>query len=362
MNLQNFFLFKKIDWQLALTVFFLILIGLTSLYSLSLDVNKELFLKQSLFAIIGFVLMILFLFLDYRWFNNLANILYLISVILLILVLFFGTNLKGTTGWFTWKGLSFQPIELAKISIIIILAKFFEKNHTKKYSFSAYYQSFLIILPIAFLAFIQPDFGSAFIVFIIWFGMLWFFGINKKHLILLLIIFIIFSFLSWNFILQDYQKSRVLSFINPRSDLSGAGYNTWQSIIAIGSGGLFGKGLGLGTQSLLNFLPVSEADFIFSSIVEQLGFFSVLIIITIFFIFFLRLYKIIKKTKDSFGAFIIFGLFLMFFFQTIINLGMAVGLAPITGLPLPFISYGGSFLIISLISIGIIQSIKTRNT
>lgn len=361
MNLPNFILFKKIDWRLALTVFFLILIGLISLYSLSLDANKELFLKQLTFAIIGLILMFLFSILDYRWFNNLANVLYLISVLLLILVLFFGTNLKGTTGWFTWQGFSFQPIELAKISVIIMLAKFFEKNNLKKYSFSAYYQSFLIILPIAFLAFIQPDFGSAFIVFIIWFGMLWFFGINKKHLLILLLIFIIFSFVGWNFVLQDYQKSRVLSFVNPRNDLSGAGYNTWQSIIAIGSGGLFGKGLGSGTQSLLNFLPVSEADFIFSSITEQLGFFSALIIICLFFILYFRFYKILKNTKDGFGAFILFGLFLMFFFQTLINLAMSVGMAPITGLPLPFISYGGSFLVISLISIGIIQSIKIRN-
>jgi rod shape determining protein RodA len=360
--LNNLSFIKKADWQLNLTVFFLVIIGLVSLYSLSLNTSNELFIKQSIFAVIGFALLILFSVIDYRWLNNLAKILYIFSILLLILVLFFGTNLKGTTGWFVWQGLSFQPIELAKISIIIILAKFFSENFHKKNQFPAYLESFLIILPILFLSFIQPDFGSMFIVLLVWAGTLWLFGVNKKHFIFLILFFIIFSFITWGVLLQDYQKTRILSFVNPRLDLSGAGYNTWQSIVAIGSGGLFGKGLGFGTQSLLNFLPVSEADFIFSSIVEQLGFVFSITILILFFIFYFRLYKICKNTKDSFGVFLVFAACLMFFLQTIINIGMAIGLTPVTGLPLPFISYGGSFLVISLILIGIIQSIKIKNT
>lgn len=363
MGIKILSIFKKIDWLLIVAVFLLVCFGLSSLYSLGLSQeggNFYLLNKQILFFIIGFLLLLIFTFFDYRWLHFLSGWLYLISIILLILVLFIGQNLKGTTGWFVVGGFSFQPIELAKLTTIMFLAKYFTKWQTDKYQIKLWLKTFLIILPICILTMLQPDFGSTAVILFIWFGMLCFSGINKKHLLIFLLILIVVSTLGWQFILHDYQKIRILSFINPQADLLGAGYNTNQSIIAIGSGGLFGKGLSQGTQNQLHFLPVSEADFIFSAIGEELGFIGLFAIFILFIIFFFRIFKILKNTKSDFGVYLISGFCLMFFVQMVINIGMAVGALPVTGLPLPFVSYGGSFLVISLISIGIIQSVKLR--
>ena len=208
---------------------------------------------------------------------------------------------------------------------------------------------------------IQPDFGSMAVIFSVWLLMLLLMGIKKKHAIVFLLIILILSAISWQFLLHDYQQSRILTFISPNTDPLGAGYNVRQSMIAIGSGGIWGRGLGLGTQSQLHFLPISEADFIFASISEELGFVGAFVIFVLYLIFFYRLFKILKDIKDDFGLFLVFGLSAMFFVQVIINIGMCVGVLPVTGLPLPFVSYGGSFLVISLISIGIIQSVKMRS-
>jgi len=352
------------DWLLIVAVFLLVCFGLISLFSLALnstETNLDFFNKQLFFSLLGILFVFIFALFDYRWLKATSIWLYILSLIFLILVLFFGANLKGTTGWFILGNFSFQPIELAKISIIFLLAYFFSSNFNSKYSLSLWIKSFSLVLPICFLAFLQPDFGSMSIVLIVWFGMLWLSGITKKKLFIFIITLLIFSVLFWNFGLHDYQKNRLLSFINPQIDPLGTNYNARQSIIAIGSGGFWGRGLGLGTQSQLNFLPVSEADFIFSALAEELGFLSSFFIIFIYLFIFYRLFKILKKTRDSFGVFCVFGLTLMFFSQVLINIGMTIGMMPVTGLPLPFISYGGSFLLISLISIGVIQSIKIRN-
>ena len=356
---------KNIDWLLLVAVFLLVCLGLTSLYSLGLSEPEKdfgLLNRQVLSSVFGFIMLFVFVFLDYRWLNSLSIIFYIVSVLLLLLVLFLGTNLQGTTGWFVFGNFSFQPIELVKLSVIILLARCFSNWSHEKYTLRLWLKTFLIILPVCILLLLQPDFGSMIIILFVWFGLLFLSGISKKNFLIFLLILILISSIGWQFILRDYQQNRILSFLNPQNDPLGIGYNTRQSIIAVGSGGLFGRGLGLGTQSQLHFLPVSEADFIFSSLAEELGFFGILFIFVLYFFIFYRLFKIIKKTTNDFALLLVSGFCLMFFSQVLINIGMTIGLLPVTGLPLPFVSYGGSFLLISLISIGIIQSVKLHGT
>lgn len=361
---------KNIDWLLLVAVFLLILLSLSTLYSLGLsqkDLSSEtgqyfnLLYKQIAFSVLGFLLLFVFIFFDYRWLRSLSLWFYLISTLLLILVLFFGQNIHGTTGWFVVNKFSVQPVEIAKLAVIIFLSHLFSRWSLQKYQISLWLKSFLIILPVCILIIVQPDFGSMSVIFLIWLGILWLSGIKKKHLLVFVLVILLFSILNWKFILRDYQKDRFLSFLNPSLDPLGSSYNIRQSVIAIGSGGLLGRGLSLGTQSQLHFLPVSEADFIFSVIAEELGFLGISLLFILYFIILYCLFKIMKNVKDDFGLFLVFGLTLMFLIQIVINIGMALGLLPVTGLPLPFISYGGSFLIISLIAIGIIQNVKLQH-
>ncbi|HPA25992.1 MAG TPA: rod shape-determining protein RodA [bacterium] len=357
-------IFKNVDWLLLVAVFLLICFGLSTLYSLTLGTEGSGFnflQKQFLFSLLGFILLLFFVFLDYRLWRSWSGWLYISSLLLLTLVLFFGKTIQGTTGWFRFLGFSFQPVELAKIAVVIFLAKFFSEGTYLKKEISLWLRSFLIILPACLLVILQPDFGSMIVVFCIWLSMIWLSGAKRKYFIGLFLIILVVAIIGWQFFLQTYQKERILTFLNPTADVLGSGYNVQQSIIALGSGGLTGKGLGLGTQSQLHFLPVSEADFIFAVLGEELGFIGTSLIFILYLVVFYRLFKIVQKVKDDFGAFMVLGFATLFLVQIIINIGMAVGLLPVTGLPLPFVSYGGSFLVMSLIAMGIIQSVKIRS-
>jgi len=368
--IKSLSILKRIDWLLLIAVFLLICFGLSTIYSLVLSEENpantqtsqsfNLLYKQIAFSVLGLLLLFIFILFDYRWWYSLSGWLYLLSIILLILVLFLGQKLKGTTGWFVWGNFSFQPVELAKLAVIIFLSRCFSAWSNEKYQLKIWLKSFLVILPVCILTMLQPDFGSTAVIVLVWFGMLWLSNINKKHLLSFLIIVCLLTALSWQFLWHDYQKARILTFLNPKADPLGAGYNTRQSIIAVGSGGFWGRGLGLGTQSQLHFLPVSKADFIFAALAEELGFLGVTLIFILYFLIFYRAFRIIQNSKNDFSLFLVFGLSFMFFIQLVINIGMATGVLPITGLPLPFVSYGGSFLIISLIAIGIIQSVNLR--
>lgn len=363
MSFKPLTILRNIDWLLLVAVFLLICFGLSFLYSLGLSQERDfnLLYKQIIFSLAGLLLLFIFILFDYRWWRFLSSWFYGLSVLLLILVLFFGQNIRGTTGWFVLGNFSFQPVELAKLATIIFLSRCLSSWSQEKYQASLWLKSFLVVVPVCFLLMLQPDFGSMAVFFFIWLAMLWVTGINKKHFFIFLLLALLVAVISWQFFLHDYQKDRILTFLKPGADPLGAGYSVRQSIIAIGSGGIWGRGLGLGTQSQLHFLPVSEADFIFAALTEELGFIGAVVIFTLYFILFYCLFKVMKRVKDDFALFLVFGLSLMFFIQVAINIGMVVGVLPVTGLPLPFVSYGGSFLIVSLISIGVVQSVKIRN-
>jgi len=356
---------KNFDWLLLAPVFLLSFFGLAILYSGTLNVANPdwtLFNKQLSFFILGVILLIITSIINYRRWKTYAMVLYGISLILLVIVLFWGTTIRGTTGWFSIFGFGLQPVELMKFALVLILAWLYSRNKGREKEWSTIFSVGLITLIPVGLAMLQPDFGSAAVMMGIGFGFYMLLSMKLKNLIFIILIIIVISTVLWNFVLLDYQKTRINTFINPMDDPLDEGYNVRQAIIAVGSGQLIGRGLGLGTQSQLRFLPETTTDFIFATAAETLGFLGTSLIVLFFMSLFMRLIFIMKQARDDFGVYVIYGFGLIFFIQTIINIGMNIGILPIVGLSLPFVSYGGSFLLMCMLAIGIIESIRLRQT
>ncbi len=356
---------KDIDWVLFIAVMLLSLIGLVIIYSTSFSLESSPdflnFKKQILFIGAGIGLMFGLTKIDYRAWWNYTGFLYIIGIVLLILVLLFGQKIRGVTSWFSFGAFSFQPSEPVKLIMIIVLAKYFAKYHDQMHRIRhVLIPAFYVAIP-AVLVLAQPDFGSALIMIIIWLGMILVSGIRWRDLFVIILAgFAVFGIL-WQFVLESYQKARFITFINPNFDPLGSGYNLIQAIIAIGSGGIFGKGLGQGTQSQLKFLPEVQTDFIFAAAAEELGFIGAVLIIVLFGVIFMRLIKISVTSDDNFVKMLSAGALIMIASHAIINMGMNMGIAPITGIPLPFISYGGSFILTLFILLGILQSAAARS-
>lgn len=353
----TFFLkLKRFDWVLLFSLLSIGLFGLVALYSIGIgkDVPSFAFLQHqgAIFAI-GLLVVFFVACIHYRFIQSLTIPLYGITCTLLFSVLFFGQTVRGTRGWL----LGFQPVELAKIALILALAYYFSSWRRRIGTLRHVFESAAIMLLPLGLVLAQPDLGSASILFLIWLAMILMKGIGRKQLFVLVGFFVVVCSFSWMFLLQDYQKGRVLTFLVPSSDTRGAGYNVRQALIAIGDGQLIGRGIGSGSQSHLKFLPEAQTDFIFSVIAEELGFLGVFFLILFWIIFFFRLKVLLRRAGDDFSAFVILGCSVLFFSQLAINIGGNLGLIPLTGLVLPFVSYGGSALLVFLICIGVIESI-----
>ncbi len=351
---------KFFDWTFFILILLLLILGLTIQYSLSLGLESDnffIFKKHLAFIILGLIVFFLLSFFDFRILKQLAPLLYLFIVLLLIFVLILGKPIRGVKGWYFLGLAYFQPVELAKIVFIIIMAKIItekirENNELKKIILSG-----ILLSPLFFLTLLQPDFGSAIIFILIWLFLISL-NIQKIKNFFFIIIFLILIFLFfWQFILKDYQKARIITFFSPYKDPLGRGYQILQAKIAIGSGKLFGRGIGYGSQGQMKFLPASRTDFIFAALAEELGFFGSLLLIFLFTLLFLKIIRISKVVYDNFSLFVVLGIGFNLFLHVIINLSMNLGLLPIVGIPLPLISYGGSCLIATLISLGIIESI-----
>ncbi len=350
----------KLDWKSMGAVSFLLVSGLITIYSFSIGIEQgeiNLFHKQLIFLAIGITLFLFFSFYDYRTWRNYSNFLYFVSIALLFLVLFLGSNVRGTSGWFSLGFFNLQPVELVKIFSIIFLASYFVRVGHSKIGFKEFFGSFLIMVLPIFLTLKQPDLGSASVLIVIWLGMSLFAGVDKKYLIFLFLTVSIALFLSWGGVLKDYQKERIQTFLDPERDPLGSGYNVIQSMIAIGSGGVTGKGIGNGSQSQLNFLPERHTDFVFASITEEFGIIGSFLTIGFYWILFYRIFCIAQKARDRFGQLIVGGVLIMFSYQVVINIGMNIGIVPVTGISLPFLSYGGSFLLATMIGFGICQNV-----
>ena len=355
---------KNFDWILFSAVLLLVCFGLIEIYSIALgqdSMDLLNFKKQIFFISLGIIFLFIISFLDFNFLKNGSNYLYISGAIILIAVLIFGEVIRGTKGWFYFGPISFQPVEIAKIILIIFLARFFTLVSIRIRPFKHLIISGLGCFLFVFLVLMQPDFGSALILIIIWLIMILAAGFKKKYFLILGLIFMIIASGFWLFIFQDYQKQRVLTYLNPGTDPLNQGYNVSQAIIAVGSGGLTGRGIGFGSQSQLKFLPEAQNDFIFAVIAEELGFLGVSLLLLFFSVFFYRCLIAFKKTSSNFAKFFIFGAMGLIFIEMFINIGMNTGILPVVGLSLPYVSYGGSAILSSLILIGIIENIIIKS-
>lgn len=354
--------FFKLDWILIIAVFLLLCVGLVTLYSMSSFDNTaglNYFEKQLTSIVIGIGLMLFFSFFDYRVLNSYSTKFYFVIVGVLALLIFFGTTIRGTTGWIGFGPFNIQPVEMAKLIVIIFLASFLSKKKTYLSVVARTIVSIILVSVPVLLILKQPDFGSAAVIIGIWTGMLFASGINKKVIFGLIFIGILSTTSGW-FMLKDYQKERLVNFVSPDNDPRGTGYNVIQSIVAVGSGGMWGKGLGHGSQSQLNFLPEKHTDFIFAVFSEELGLFGSGVILVLFGLLIYRIKETARLARDNFGYLLAIGVIMMIFLQVLVNVGMNIGVAPVAGVPLPFLSYGGSSMISVLAAIGIMQSIYIR--
>lgn len=349
---------KEIDWFLFIPIIILMIFGLLTMSSLTQ--NDIVFYRQIILIIIAIISFIVFSRLDYRALKNsyILLYLYLFFVILLIAIFLFGYASKGSARWFNMGSFFIGPTEPMKIILILILAKFFSKRHIAIANIKNVIFSFIYLAIPAFLIAIQPDLSSAIVLTLIWFGMLFVSGLSTKHILWFLCIGIVLFLFAWNFFLIPYQKSRIINFINPTHDLTGTGWNAYQSVIAVGSGGVLGKGVGYGTQSRLGFLPEHETDFIFASFLEEWGMIGGIIVFILFGMIIFSLYKKSLRGNTNFETLFILGVTIWFLIQSTFNIGMNIGLFPVTGIPLPFMSHGGAHLLIESIALGMCSAMN----
>ncbi len=357
---------KHVDWILFFVVILLAVFGLLEVYSVALGVGGDAmknFYKQLMFVGLGVVSLFVMTFFDHRFLKSLKRYLYWFAVALLLLVLVFGKTVHNTTGWFEFLGFSIQPVEFVKIILIIFLAAYFSGLATKVKSTRHFSVSLIsVLIPVALVA-LQPDFGSSLILLAIWLIMAMVAGFGKKYFIVIFLLSLVAAVPLW-FSFDTYQKQRITTLFNVEQGSvchEKECYNKQQALIAIGSGGLAGKGVGFGSQSQLKFLPEAQTDFIFSVISEELGFLGVLVVILLFSVFFYRGLLAVRQVKDDFGTYYLLGFMGLVFTHMFVNIGMNLGILPIVGLPLPFISYGGSSIISLFIGVGIMQNIIVKS-
>lgn len=354
---------KKLDWILIGAVAIIFLFGLLTLYASPDDrVN---FYKQVVFGIIALVVIIGASLLDYRIFRDHPLVLlgfYGLGILSLLLLFVVGSRIRGVTGWFVVGDFAVQPVELIKIAVLLVLAKYLSGRHTELYKLRHIFISGLYVFLPAGLVLMQPDLGSTIILIVSWVGLVLISGIRLKQFLIILLVGVVALTLLWGFGLQDYQKNRILSFLDPARDPLGGGYQTRQAVIALGSGGLFGKGLGEGSQTRLGFLPEYQSDFIFSAIGEEWGLVGAFIVLALWLVIFWRLYIIWQHSTNNFAQLFVGGVFVLFLTHVVINIGANLGLLPVTGIPLPFVSAGGSNLLSFALALGLVLSIKARST
>lgn len=354
----------NIDWILVGTALALTGVGILAIYSASRgasgSLSRPFFVKQISWLFYGLIAGTLVVLVDYRTLIRFAYPCYFLSLCGLLYVLFFGRVISGAQRWIVVGPFTIEPSELMKLSLILVLGHFFEGHEkSRPWTLRDLFLPALFALIPALLIAKEPDLGTALVILIIFASMAFIVGINPKSLLILGGGILASIPIGWSF-LKDYQKDRILTLFDPELDPQGAGYHLLQSKIAVGSGGFWGKGLGGGTQSRLNFLPEKHTDFIFSVFAEDLGFVGAVLLLILYFIFLMRAIDVAYRAKDSLGALLAGGVACMFIFSTAVNIAMTVGIAPVVGIPLPLVSYGGSALLSSLMAVGLLVNIHMR--
>ncbi len=353
----------NIDWLLFTSLIPLLGAGLITMRPFTGEGGDYFFNRQVIWIVISLVIFFAFSRVDWRFLKTSGLLLglFAFSTFLLLLLLFFGKIVRGSTSWFNFFFFSVEPSEPFKLLLILILAKYFSVRHIEIANFKHIFITGIYTAIPAGLIFLQPDFGSAIVFVLIWLGMVAVSGISKKHLLFVLLIFVLAFILCWFFIFKPYQQARISTFLNPLQDPQGSGYNALQSMIAFGSGQVWGKGIGFGTQSRLNFLPEYRTDFIFSAFAEEWGFVGVLIVFVCFGILFWRILRNAYLGQSNFER--LFGIGLTIFLMThfVLHVGMNIGVLPITGLTLPFLSYGGSHMVTVFAGLGILMGFRSHS-
>lgn len=338
------------DLLITIPMILLLSLGILVIYSS----DPKLAIQQGIFALVGLSLYWFLSLIDFEYYQQYAKYPYLLTLILLLVVFVVGIETRGSLRWIQLAGWQIQPSEFAKPALILFLANFWSK---RLITWLNIIKSFLLILPVVGLVFKQPDLGTTLTIFMIWLVIVIGANISFFKVAVISLGSVILTPLVWAF-LKDYQKERIIGFLSPNQDPLGTGYNAIQSTIAVGSGGFWGWGLGRGTQSRLQFLPEFRTDFIFASIAEELGFIASAAVLFLYGILIAESIKIISNTEDRFSSLLIFGVLGMIFFQVMVNIGMNIGVMPVTGITLPLLSYGGSSLLVTLVSLSFVASVS----
>jgi rod shape determining protein RodA len=351
-------LFSGFDFILVGASLALVGLGLITMYS---PVGTQTFFDRQLIWIgVSIIALLVTLIPDYRFLRSgyTAFLCFVVAVALLVLVLLFGEITLGAQSRFDFGWFSFQPSDPAKLALIVVLAKYFAKRHEEIGDFRHILISGVYAVIIFGLVFLQPDFGSAIILFFIWLGMVLVSGIKIRHLLTVGVLGAGVFALMWQFVFFEYQKERIATFINPLADIQGAGYNAYQSMVAVGSGQIWGRGIGYGTQSKLQFLPEYETDFIFAAYAEEWGLVGVVILFGLFAVVVWRLLLHATNGATNFERLFAAGVCMLFVAHFFVHIGMNIGLLPVTGTTIPFLSYGGSHLLTEFIAIGMVLGMR----
>ncbi|MBU0683497.1 MAG: rod shape-determining protein RodA [Candidatus Omnitrophota bacterium] len=355
----------RVDKVLLFTAVLIALLGVFFVHSATWDWQNDghgldsLVIKQAVWVLIGLVFLVVVARMDYLRILNYAYILYVLNLAALVFLLLFGGERYGARRWITLGSVSLQPSEFIKITVILVLAVFLGERRERIGTLKNYISSVILIMPAVILIFLQPDLGTAFVLIPILFAILFVCGAKVKYVLWNIAMGLVSLPFFWAF-LKDYQKNRLMVFMNPNLDPLGAGYTIIQSKIAVGSGGMFGKGWLCGSQSYLKFLPERHTDFIFSVIGEEWGFVGAIALVGLYAIIIMRGVRMASKSTDIQGKAIAVGIVTLISFQVFVNIAMTTGFMPVVGLPLPAISYGGSNTIVTLIGVGILLSISRR--
>lgn len=357
-------LISHFDWNLLLLTLALVCIGIVTIYSANYDITEQhaggLPTRQMIWLGLGLIVMFAALSFDYHYIDRLAYPFYAVILCLLVLVLFIGHSGGGSQRWINLGFFRLQPSEPAKLAIVLVMAKYLQDaEQPRGYYLRDLWVPFALAVPLILLTLVQPDLGTAIVLGIVFLSMLLMGGLRLRSFLWLVGAGVAFLPIGWHF-LKPYQRQRILTFLDPDRDPLGAGYHVIQSKIAIGSGGLFGKGFLGGTQNRLDFLPAQHTDFIFSVFSEEWGFVGCAGLLLLYFALIAYSLRLIQRAKDRFGALLIFGMAAIFFWHVVINISMVSGLMPVVGVPLPMVSYGGSSLASMMFAVGIMINVSMR--